>query len=426
MAVQELPLFTNADLAGKVVLIRMDHNVVKKGKIKDTMRIDASLPTLKAIIAQGGLPIVMTHVGRPLDKKTGAINISDGDAVSPIVEYIDQQLGKKGLIPSLIATPGPGITDLTPLREAVNQLKAGKADYLYLPNVRWFQGEEAKDGSEDTFAASLASYVDLYVNDAFGSWQPHASTYAITRHLPSFAGYLMQKEVESLNKVFAPRRPFVAVVAGSKFDTKIGPLSSLIKICDHLVLGGVLYKAYLCHKYGFKIDDVSQEDIDLAAKFASEAGAHLDKIVELPALIQTDYVDKREDGSTRPIILKDYSSGDDLGEILDAAPQSFEDARVREVFMNAGTIFVNAVMGFMPLFWEGSSALYSLISQNKRAQKLFGGGDTIQEFSSLLPQIFQSAAQDPNYYFFTGGGAILNAIEQGSPYGMKPVAALIK
>ncbi|NLK50606.1 MAG: phosphoglycerate kinase, partial [Candidatus Cloacimonetes bacterium] len=132
------------------------------------------------------------------------------------------------------------------------------------------------------------------------------------------------------------------------------------------------------------------------------------------------------DGSTRPIILKDYSSGDDLGEILDAAPQSFEDARVREVFMNAGTIFVNAVMGFMPLFWEGSSALYSLISQNKRAQKLFGGGDTIQEFSSLLPQIFQSAAQDPNYYFFTGGGAILNAIEQGSPYGMKPVAALIK
>jgi phosphoglycerate kinase len=109
------------------------------------------------------------------------------------------------------------------MAEAVAKLKNGDCDYIYLPNTRWFKGEEAKDASADAFAANLASYADIYINDAFGSWQPHASTYHITKCLPSYAGLLMLKELSNLNKVFEPKRPLLAVVAGSKFDTKIGP-----------------------------------------------------------------------------------------------------------------------------------------------------------------------------------------------------------
>ncbi|MBP7195077.1 MAG: phosphoglycerate kinase [Candidatus Cloacimonetes bacterium] len=425
MAAKTIPLFSDADLKGKIVLVRMDHNVVKKGKIKDTMRIDASLPTLREIINAGGLPVVMTHVGRPYDKKTGLITISDDESVAPIVTYLDAQLGLKGLIPELPASEEHGIVDLDPLAAAITKLKNAEVDYLYLPNTRWFKGEEAKDASADVFAKALASYADLYVNDAFGSWQAHASTYNITRYLPSYAGLLMLKEIDSLRQVFDPQRPLVAVVAGAKFDTKIGPLSSLIKICDQLVLGGVIYNAYLAHKYGLKIKGVADEDVAMAAKFVSEAGAYASRIVELPVILESDSIEARQEGAYRALPLKDLKPGTELNYILDAAPQSFEDPAIKGVFINASTIFVNAVMGYTALFGEGTAAMYSLIDQNPGAQKLFGGGDTIQDYKALLPELFSKAARDPHYYFFTGGGAILDAIEQGSPYGMKPVAALI-
>jgi len=152
MAAKNLPLFSSADLKGKLVLVRMDHNVVKKGKIKDTMRIDASIPTLREILKAGGLPIVMTHVGRPYDKKTGTITISADDAVQPIVTYLDAQLSLKGMVPDLPAKGDQGIEDLSPLTDAIARLKNGEVDYLYLPNTRWFKGEEAKDDSADAFA----------------------------------------------------------------------------------------------------------------------------------------------------------------------------------------------------------------------------------------------------------------------------------
>lgn len=425
MNAMHIPVFTNCELKGKVVLVRMDHNVVKKGKIKDTMRIDASLPTLREILKAGGLPIVMTHVGRPYDKKTGLITISADDAVQPIVNYLDSQLGIKGQVPDLKASSEHGIEDLSPLADSIARLKNGEIDYLYLPNTRWFKGEEAKDESADAFAKALAGYADVFVNDAFGSWQAHASTYTITKYLPSYAGLLMLKEIDSLRSVFEPQRPLVAVVAGAKFDTKIGPLSSLIKICDHLVLGGVIYNAYLAHKYGIKIKGVADEDVAMAAKFLSDAAEYADRIVELPIIIESDSIEARQEGAYRALQLKDLKPGTELNYVLDAAPLSFEDAAIKAVFMNASTVFVNAVMGYTALFGEGTAAMYSQIDQNKKARKLFGGGDTIQDYKTLLPQLFAQASQDPGYYFFTGGGAILDAIEQGSPYGMKPVAALI-
>ncbi len=410
------------DLRGKVVLVRMDHNVVKKGKIKDTMRIDATIPTLLHIYKKGGLPVLMSHVGRPYDKKTGEFNISDEDSTLPILQYLEQKLQLKGLAP--VYEDKSPIVNVSPIAEAITHLKAGACDFVYLPNTRWFRGEEAKDESSNAMAISLASLADIFINDAFGSWQAHCSTVGIAAQLPSAAGLLMQKEVGFLSKVFEPERPLLAVVAGAKFDTKIGPLSSLIKLADHLILGGVIYNAYLCVKYGIKIKGVSEDDLVQARMFIADAGEYSSRIVELPSIIESDSIE--DNSSWRIRHLADLVPGTELNYVLDAAPESFADASIIKLFGDAKTIFVNAVMGYTALFGEGTKAMYQLIDQNKTALKLFGGGDTIQDFKELLPGVFAKAANNPQYYFFTGGGAILDAIQQGSAYGMKPVQALLE
>ncbi|HQF35455.1 MAG TPA: phosphoglycerate kinase [Candidatus Cloacimonas sp.] len=414
----------DADLKGKVCLVRMDHNVVKNGIIKDTMRIDATIPTLLHIYKKGGLPVLMTHIGRPFDKKTGSINISEGDSVLPIVQYLENKFQLQGLIPDCKAESKIGITDLAPIGIAIEALKKGAADFVYLPNTRWFKGEEAKDESADIFAQSLANYADVYINDAFGSWQAHSSTYNIAKFLPSYAGLLMQKEIANLNKVFEPQRPFLAIVAGAKFDTKIGPLSSLIKIADKLILGGVIYNAYLCSKYKIQIEGVTKEDIEFANKFIIDSKDYLDKIVELPIIVENEGIEKRQ--GTKELEVQTLKPGTKLNYVLDASAENFTREEIKKVFQEAGTIFVNAVMGYTALYPEGSMAMYSLIDQCPKAIKLFGGGDTIQDFKEYLPGIFAKAQNDPSYYFFTGGGAILDAIQQGSPYGMKPVQMLIQ
>lgn len=414
----------DADLKGKVCLVRMDHNVVKNGIIKDTMRIDATIPTLLHIYKKGGLPVLMTHIGRPFDKKTGSINISEGDSVLPIVQYLENKFQLQGLIPDCKAESKIGITDLAPIGIAIEALKKGAADFVYLPNTRWFKGEEAKDESADIFAQSLANYADVYINDAFGSWQAHSSTYNIAKFLPAYAGLLMQKEIANLNKVFEPQRPFLAIVAGAKFDTKIGPLSSLIKIADKLILGGVIYNAYLCSKYKIQIEGVTTEDIEFANKFIIDSKDYLDKIVELPIIVENEGIEKRQ--GTKELEVQTLKPGTKLNYVLDASAENFTREEIKKVFQEAGTIFVNAVMGYTALYPEGSMAMYSLIDQCPKAIKLFGGGDTIQDFKEYLPGIFAKAQNDPSYYFFTGGGAILDAIQQGSPYGMKPVQMLIQ
>ncbi len=420
-----IPVFTDAGLHRKIVLVRMDHNVVKKGKIKDSMRIDATIPTLLHIYKQGGMPILMSHVGRPLDKKTGKITVSADDSVQPIVDYLQARLSLQGLVPDMPSADGEGITDLSSLGNSVAKLKAGEVDFLYLPNTRWFKGEEAKDGSADEFAKALASYADLYINDAFGSWQAHATTVGLTKYLPSYAGLLMMKEISNLRKVFEPRRPLLSVVAGSKFDTKIGPLSSLIRISDHLILGGVIYNAYLAVKYGISIKGIAEEDLVMARKFIDDSRDVIDRVVELPVVIEADSMDSNAPGTFRSRVIADLKPGTQLNYVLDVSPQSFTDPAVQSIFNGAATVFVNAVMGYTPLYGDGTAAMYRLIDSNKAATRLFGGGDTIQDFKELLPGIFAKAQNDPQYYFFTGGGAILDAIVQNSPYGMKPVMALI-
>ncbi len=420
-----LPLIQEADLNGKIVLVRFDHNVVKNGEIRDPFRIDRTIGTLYHIVERGGRPIMMTHVGRPRDKKSGTIVCRPDESVDPIVQYLEQKLHTKIHVPRITADPEKGIPGIdTSINLAIRELRERRLGGIYLPNTRWFQGEEAKGESAESFAIQLAGLADIYVNDAFGSWQPHASTYNITGHLPAYAGFLMQQEILNLDRVLNPERPFLAVVAGSKYDTKIRPLYAIYEKVDHLILGGVIYNTYLCAKYQVKIKGVMDEDIELARELV-EKDRTRKKIVELPHLVESDILESRTEGRYRTISIRDFRPGNSYGYILDIDPASFEDPSAASVIAAAKTIFVNAVMGFTPHFSAGSQALDHTIDRNSSALKMYGGGDTLQEFKDLCPGLYLSVMDNTNYYFFTGGGTVLTAIEQGSPYGLKPVQALI-
>jgi phosphoglycerate kinase len=422
----ELPLIQDADLDGKVVLVRFDHNVVKGGEIRDPYRIDRTIGTLFHIVERGGRPIMMTHVGRPKDRKTGTITCRPEESVEAIVRYLEQKLHTKLYVPKFPPDPVRGIAGIdTSINLAVRELKERKIGGIYLPNTRWFLGEESGGELRERFALQLAGLADIYVNDAFGSWQPHASTYDITRHLPSFAGFLLQQEISHLEGVMRPERPFLAVVAGSKYDTKIKPLTALYEKVDRLVLGGVIYNTYLCAKYRVRIKGVTDEDYALAKELVEKDHVQR-KIVELPFVVESDTMDGRIEGKYRTISLRDFKPGNSYGYILDIDPRSFEEKSVADAIGTAKTIFVNAVMGYTPHFSSGSQALDNTIDLNRDAMKMYGGGDTLQEFKNLLPGLYLSVMDNASYYFFTGGGTVLTAIEHGSPYSLEPVQALIE
>jgi phosphoglycerate kinase len=416
-----LPLIQNAPLEGKVVLVRFDHNVVKAGQIRDPYRIDRTLGTLYNIVERGARPILMTHIGRPRNKKTGEIICRDEESVKPIVEYLERKLHIKFHIPEFNIVPELGITGIdTSINIAIRDLRERKIGGIYLPNTRWFQGEESQSEISDKLALQLAGLADIFINDAFGSWQPHVSTFDITKYLPSYAGFLLQQEIINLNSVINPERPFVAVVAGAKYDTKIKPLYALYDKVDKLILGGVLYNTYLCAKYGIIIEGVSPGDI-ISARDLVEKDRVNKKIVELPLIVESDIIGGKVEDRYRTISITDFRQGSKYNYVLDIDPRSFEDRIVSESISNAKTIFVNAVMGFTPHFSDGSAALDSTIDHNRTATKMYGGGDTLQEFKDLCPGLYLSVLDNAQYYFFTGGGTVLSAIEQGSPYGEQSV-----
>lgn len=420
-------LLQDADLKGKIVLVRVDHNVVKKGIIHDPYRIDATLGTLFYIIAKGGKLILMTHVGRPKDKKTSEIKISYDSSVQPIVDYLQNKLHIKLGVPEFHFTGTKGYLGIeTSVNHMIRDLKEDKIDGIYLPNTRWFGGEEAKGEDGDRFAYQLAGLADIFVNDAFGSWQAHASTVSVTKYLPSYAGFLMQKELLNLDRIYQPERLFVSVVAGAKFDTKIDSLNALLKVSDNLVLGGVIYNAYLCAKYGIEIKGIEAEDKEHAKVFVDFAKKYPGKLVELPYIIESDTMEGRIEGQFRTLDIRKIKSGTKLNYVLDVAKESFHEKTVNDVFHLAKTVFVNAVMGYTPYFNEGTIALDELIDDNINAVKLYGGGDTMQELKRLLPGLYIVALDDPKYYIFTGGGAVLKAIQEGTYYGLEPVKALCK
>ena len=420
-----IPTIQDADLDDKVVLVRVDHNVVKNGEIADPFRIDATIGTLYNIVERGGRLILMTHVGRPKDKKTGEISIGPDTSIEPIVEYLERKLHAHFVIPEFKST-SRGIDGIdTSINLHIRDLKRHEIGGIYLPNTRWFSGEEAGGEEQERFATMLSGLADVFVNDAFGSWQPHASTHNIAMQLPSYAGYLMQQEISNLTHVLNPKRPFLAVVAGSKFDTKIGPLRELYDKVDCLILGGVIYNTYIAAKYGVSIAGVTKKEIEMAKELV-EKDSREKKILELPIVVESDTMDGKIEGKYRSIEIGQLMKGDSLGYILDIDPGSFDRREVMDTILGAGTIFVNAVMGYTPHFTEGSKALDRAIDENREAKKMYGGGDTLKEFKDLLPGLYLAVLDDSQYYFFTGGGAVLKAIQEGDPYGLLPVKALME
>lgn len=182
------------------------------------------------------------------------------------------------------------------------------------------------------------------------------STFDITKYLPSYAGFLLQEEIKNLEKVLKPTRPFLAIVAGTKYDTKIDPVKKLYKRVDHLILGGVMYNTFLCAKYGVKIAGVPKENIDLAQELV-QLDKQEGKIVELPLLVESENLGERKEGKTKTIAVKDFKKGERYNYILDADPDSFHDSPILDVIHSAKTILVNAVTGLIPHFREGSQAL---------------------------------------------------------------------
>ena len=414
----------HVNIKDKIVLVRVDHNVVKKGVVKDSYRIDATIPTLFNIVKKGGLPVLMTHVGRPKDKKTGEINCSENDSVKSIASYLEAKLSIKVYCHEFPIDLGKGITTLDDsIFESLDKLRKNQIDMIYLPNTRWFRGEQAKDETRTKFAEELARIGDIYINDAFGSWDNHVSTVDIAGRLPSYAGVLMKKEIVNMGRVLDPQKPFTGIIAGAKYDTKIGPMRALFQRVDKLILGGLMYNTFLAAKYDLDIKGVPPEDITLAKELV-EMDKSQGKIVELDYLIETD--DMEVKGSFRKLSLKKLKQRGHCAYIVDVDSESFDDPSVKDAFSSAKTIFANAVMGYMPYFPDGSRALYQTIFSAKNANKLFGGGDTLQELKSLCPGEYINGIDSPSCYYFTGGGSVLTAIEHGTPYGLAPVKALLK
>jgi len=247
----EIPKIQDDDLKGKIVLVRVDHNVANKHVIKAPFRIDVTFGTLFNILSKGGRLILMSHVGRPRDKRSGNIDMNSKYDVKPIVDYLYKKLYTKFVVPDFKEDKEKGgfVGIDTSINLLIKRLRRGEIDGIYLPNIRWFKGEEAGGIDSEKLGEQLAGLADVYVNDAFGSWQPHTSTIKPALHLPSYAGYLMQQEISNLDRIYNPVTPMLAIIAGSKFDTKIGPLHSLLKKVDKLMMGGVIYNAYLSVKY---------------------------------------------------------------------------------------------------------------------------------------------------------------------------------
>merc|ERR1719316_2047434 len=257
MAKKSVGDMTEADLKGKVVLVRCDLNVPLDGKtITDDTRIRASVPTVKYLMEKGAKVLLASHLGRPKDGP------EDKFSLGPVAPRLSELLGKDVVMaPDCI---GDGVA------ACVDKMADG--DVLLLENTRFYK-EEEKNVPE--FAEKLAANADLFVNDAFGTaHRAHGSTEGVTKYLDtSVAGFLLQKELDYLDGAVAePTRPFAAIVGGSKVSSKIGVIESLLNKCDKLFLGGgMIFTFYKAKGLDTGSSLVEDDKIDLAKELMAKA-----------------------------------------------------------------------------------------------------------------------------------------------------------
>jgi phosphoglycerate kinase len=374
------------NVKGQRVLCRCDFNVPLDGtRITDETRLVAALPTIKKLIADGGRVILCSHLGKPKgpDPKL---------SLAPVADRLTELLGQPVTFAADDTVVGPNA------REAVANMKDG--DVILLQNTR-YRAEETKNGDE--FSKELASLADVFVNDAFGTaHRAHCSNVGVTKYIKTcVVGYLMEKEIKFLgNAVNDPKRPFVAILGGSKVSSKISVINNLLDKVDTLIIGGGMAYTFMKAQGGSIGKSLVENDyIDYAKEMMQKAEKNGVKL-----LIPVDTIVTKEFSNDSPA--HDVEAGkiadDEMG--MDIGPKTqklFADA-----LAGAKTVVWNGPMGVFefPNFAKGTIAIAQAMADLKDATTIIGGGDSAAAVNNL-------GFGDKMTHISTGGGASLEFLE---------------
>lgn len=372
------------NLKNKKVLVRVDFNVPldENRNITDDTRIRAALPTIKYLLDQQAKVILMSHLGRPKGQFKPEFSLK------PVAKRLSELLGQEVIMAEDVVGESA--------KKAVAEMKDG--DVVLLENVR-FHKEETDNDPE--FAKALASFGEVYVNDAFGTaHRAHASTEGVAHYLPAVAGYLIKKELEIMGKALSnPERPFVAILGGAKVSDKIGVIENLIDKVDTLIIGGgMAYTFFKARGYEIGGSLLEADKVELAKSLEEKA-----KEKGVKFLLPVDNVVAKEfkaDAEHKVVSSDQIPAG---WQGLDIGPETRE--LYGKEIKNAKTVVWNGPMGVfeMPAFAEGTKAIAQYMSECE-GTTIIGGGDS-------AAAVEQMGFADKMTHISTGGGASLEFLE---------------